>query len=484
MQTTRVAGRYTLDREIGRGGSGAVWLGRDDVLGRQIAVKRIGLPPGALEADVQRAQREAHLSARVIHPNVVAVYDFVEDGDLHWLVMEYVDGPNLAQIVRDRGALPPDEAARILGRVADALAAAHAVDVVHRDVKPSNVLVGSDDVVKLSDFGIARAVADAALTQTGLVTGSPAYLSPEVATGATATPASDVWSLGATMFHVLAGQPPYKAGDDPGSILGALYRIAHEEPPRLRTAGWLGPLLEMTMTRDPASRPTMAEVADYLHARNGTTSEQPVMPPIAAPEPTTPYPSSGTKAFAPAPAVATPAPRPATPATAATAAAPSARSRLVPAAVVGGVVLVLLAVLGLFLLAGGDDDPGTASDGTSQDTGGSEGSDSPDDATSDDAGPTADELEQFATSYVETASSNPSAGFQQLTADYQEQSPNYADFWGSVSNPRILQVSAEPDALRVTYRYTYLLRGEGKRTETVTLQLVEEGDRLLIAGAT
>ena len=200
-----IAGRYSLDREIGRGGMGAVWLGRDEVLGRPVALKRIGLLPGADRTDLARAEREARLSARLNHPHVVSVFDFVVDADddARWLVMEYVDGSTLAQLVRKKGRLSPDDAAPLLLQVADALVAAHAAGIVHRDVKPSNILVDPSGRVKLSDFGIARVTADPSLTQTGLVIGSPTYLAPEVATGGKGGEAGDVWSLGATLFYVL-----------------------------------------------------------------------------------------------------------------------------------------------------------------------------------------------------------------------------------------------------------------------------------------
>ena len=178
-----IAGRYTLDREIGRGGMGAVWLARDEVLGRDVAIKRIGMVPGGGSPDLERAEREGRLAARLNHPHVVAVFDLVHEGDERWLVMEYVPGVTLGELVRRDGALTPDQAAPLLRQAADALAAAHSAGIVHRDVKPSNILVTGDGQVKLSDFGIARAEADASLTQTGLVTGSPAYLAPEVASG-------------------------------------------------------------------------------------------------------------------------------------------------------------------------------------------------------------------------------------------------------------------------------------------------------------
>ena len=256
-----LAGRYDVGREIGRGGMGAVWLGRDTVLNRDVALKRIGLLPGASAPDLERAEREARLAARLNHPHVVAVYDLVTEDGANWLVMEYVEGVTLAALVKNDGALSTDEAAGLVRQAADALAAAHGAGIVHRDVKPSNMLVTPAGDVKITDFGIARAEADASLTQTGLVTGSPAYLAPEVASGASATDRSDVWSLGATLFHTLAGHPPYDVGDN---LMGALYRIVHEEPPRLADAGWVTPVLEHTMARDPADRWPMAQVRDFL----------------------------------------------------------------------------------------------------------------------------------------------------------------------------------------------------------------------------
>ena len=179
--------------------------------------------------------------------------------------MEYVEGTNLAELVRDNGRLPPDQAAPILAQTASALAAAHGAGIVHRDVKPSNILVAPDGQVKLSDFGIARTAADAALTQTGLVTGSPAYLSPEVASRAARRrrPAT-CGRWGATLFHALEGHPPYEIGDN---LLGALYRIVHEEPPRPDNAGWLAPVLAASMVKDPAQRGTAAQLKDFLAGR-------------------------------------------------------------------------------------------------------------------------------------------------------------------------------------------------------------------------
>ncbi|THI95336.1 serine/threonine protein kinase, partial [Nocardioides sp.] len=285
MTITRVADRYRLDREVGRGACGAVWAANDEVLRRPVAIKRVGPPPGAEDTETVRAEREAQLAAQVNHPNVISVFDLIQDDDDHyWLVMEYVDGCPLSTIIREQGPVAPDELAGLLAPVADALAAAHQLGIVHRDVRPSNILVRTDGEAKLSDFGIARAAHDATLTQTGAVTGSPAYIAPEVATGGSATPASDVWSFGATLFHALSGRPPYHREGEDNAVLTVLFRIAHDDPPRLPTAGWLAPIVGMTMTRDPEARPTMAEVCDFLSEREPAPPESTlVIPAVAAP---------------------------------------------------------------------------------------------------------------------------------------------------------------------------------------------------------
>ncbi len=464
MSSIRVADRYALDREIGRGGSGAVWLAHDEVLGRSVAIKRIGLPPGAASYDVSRAEREARISAQVNHANVVSVFDFVNDGDHTWLVTEYVEGTTLAQLIRDRGRLTPEEAAPLLLQVADALAAAHRVSIVHRDVKPSNILIALDGTAKLSDFGIARAVADASLTQTGLVTGSPAYIAPEVATGASATTASDVWSFGATIFHALAGHPPYEVPGGENAVLGVLYRVAHEPAPRLQSGGWLAPLHQATMEREPADRLSMDQVVAYL--RSGPRAAEDALGTQVLPQ------------AAPAPMTVPP--------TAYDGAAPAAtgpRASGLRIAIGGVAALLVLAVIGALLLTGGrDDDADDAGPGRT--TGSSDGPETtePDDTGSAPA-PTVAELEEFASSYVSTAADDPDAGFALLTPGYQARSTEYAAFWGSVTNPEILDVSADPAGLTVTYTYRYRQKKEGKREETVTLHLVQEGDQLLIDDA-
>lgn len=258
-----VGGRYALVEQIGSGAMGVVWLARDALLDRPVAVKE--LRPDLAFEEVQvvgaRAMREARNAARLQHPNAVAVFDVVVEDDRPWLVMEYVPARTLGALLTERGTLDPAEAARIGGRVAAALAAAHAAGIVHRDVKPSNVLIGEDGTVKLTDFGISRAAGDGTLTGSGMITGTPAYLAPEVARGEQPDTSSDVFSLGATLYAATEGQSPHGVSDN---SFGLLYRAAlgKVEPPT-RSGPLTGVLMRMLAT-DPATRPTAAEAIGLL----------------------------------------------------------------------------------------------------------------------------------------------------------------------------------------------------------------------------
>lgn len=455
-----IAGRYSLDREIGRGGMGAVWLGRDDVLGRQVALKRIGMTsPGGSSPDLLRAEREARLAARLNHPHVVAVFDLVDEDDQQWLVMEYVEGSTLAELVRSSGALSPDQAAQIVVQAAEALAAAHEAGIVHRDVKPSNILVTPEGQVKLSDFGIARAEADASLTQTGLVTGSPAYISPEVASGRQATDLSDVWSLGATLYHALAGRPPYDIGDN---VIGGLYRIVHEDPPRLADAGWLTPLLESSMVVDPHERWSMRQVVDFLRAGPTAVPPRPArrLRPLA-----TDGDSGSTQVMS--------AVLPRAEADPGTRAPRGARpSRLLPLLVAGAVV-ALLTVIGVLIgLNRGDDTDNPSADN------------SPSDSNSQPSTQvTRAGMEEFGASYPGIASSDTTEGFSLLTPAYQAESPRYDEFWGKVSNVDVQDVQADAEAMTVTYTYSYDHTDNGRVTETIRLTLEGTDGDYKISGA-
>ncbi len=465
-----IGGRYSLDREIGRGGMGAVWLGRDEVLGRMVAIKRVGHQPGGTSPDLVRAEREARVAARVNHPHVVAVFDLVQEDDQQWLVMEYVEGHTLAELIRDEGAMPPDRAAAILAQAAEALAAAHAAGVVHRDVKPSNILVTPEGQAKLSDFGLARAEADAALTRTGMVTGSPAYLAPEIASGQEVTAAADVWSLGATLFHTLSGRPPYDVGDN---VLGALYRIVNEPPPRLADAGWLAPLVESSMTHDPSARWTMADVAAYLRSGPGAVVPVPAGAGHAVPETSeTEVPETPTEVLTTTPPVAAPPPSPA---------GTTHRRRrggVLPWLVAAGVV-ALAVMIGLVLYYGTGDSPPPPEEANS--------SESPSDSGSPEPQADPADMEAFVEDYLTTAASDPPTGFTMLTPEFQEESgglEGYTTFWGQVSNPRLTDVDAsadDPSNLTVSYGYDYSFPGEGRQHDDVTLRLVFQDGRYLIA---
>ncbi|HSO65356.1 MAG TPA: serine/threonine-protein kinase, partial [Ornithinibacter sp.] len=321
-----LGGRYRLDREVGRGGMGSVFLAHDERLGRDVAVKRVGHLPGESLPHLARAMREARSTAALNHRNVVAVYDALEEGDHLWLVMEYVPGRTLSEITAAEGPMDPLRAARIGAQVADGLAAAHAAGMVHRDVKPGNILVTDDDVAKISDFGIARSLADDQLTQTGLMVGTPGYFAPELARGADASPASDVWALGATLFAAVEGHGPYPSQ---GNALAVLAGIASEPAPLPQRAGPLRQPIRRMMDTDLAARWTMADCAQALHqvvSRHGadtpaTTQEQTAV--FAAPTPTP----------EPEPEPVTPAPTPP---------ADGGRRRRTPLALAAALVLVLL----------------------------------------------------------------------------------------------------------------------------------------------
>src|SRR6266545_2773432 len=233
----QLAGRYRLTSIVGRGGMGTVWRARDEVLEREVAVKEVIVAGGVADADRdvlhRRTLREARATARLSHPNIVTVHDVIEEAGRPWLVMEFVRARSLQEVIEREGPLQPRRAAEVGRQILAALGAAHGIGILHRDVKPSNVLITEDDRAVLTDFGIASVEGDATLTQTGLIIGSPAYIAPERAQGNRAGPPSDLWALGATLYTACEGRPPHLR-TDPVSVLAA---ILTEDPPPPRNAG-------------------------------------------------------------------------------------------------------------------------------------------------------------------------------------------------------------------------------------------------------
>jgi len=215
--TVRIAERYSLRERIAVGGMGEVHLATDDRLGRLVAVKVLAAGFADSPDFVERFRREALTAAALSHPNIAQVYDYGVDGDSHFIVMEYAEGQDLAQVIRQHGRLTPGDAVRVAEQVCAALGAAHRAGVVHRDVKPGNVIIRPDGTVKVTDFGIARALGQASLTDTGTVMGTAAYVAPEQARGEATTPSSDLYSLGILLFQMLTGSVPFD-GDTPVAI--------------------------------------------------------------------------------------------------------------------------------------------------------------------------------------------------------------------------------------------------------------------------
>jgi eukaryotic-like serine/threonine-protein kinase len=260
----RVAGRYELVRPLGRGAMAVVDLARDVELDRRVAVKRLA-EHLARDGDLRaRFLREARLAARLAHPNVVRIFDVGEDGGTPFIAMEYVDGETLADLLARRGALPADEAAGLGVQLCRGLASAHAAGLVHRDVKPQNLLLGRDGVLKLGDFGVARGADATRLTQAGTVLGTAAYLAPEQARGEEVTAAADVYAAGTVLYELLTGAPPRA-----GASLAELGVPVEVQPPAGAPPA-LARVLVACLAPEPRARPSAAEAARLLAADDET----------------------------------------------------------------------------------------------------------------------------------------------------------------------------------------------------------------------
>ncbi|MET9429416.1 serine/threonine-protein kinase [Streptomyces sp. NPDC003036] len=439
-----IAGRYRVIRQLGRGGMGVVWRALDEVLGREVALKELRTytdSAGHELADLRlRLQREARAAARVRHPGVISVHDVADHQGRPVIVMELVDGPSLDDVLAERGVLDPREAAAIGAKVMEALGAAHAVGVLHRDVKPGNVLLDRTGCVVLTDFGIAAMDdagdgATAHLTRSGEIVGSLDYLAPERAQGHEPGPPSDIWALGATLYAAVEGSSPFRRT----STWSTLSAIVAEPLPEPQRAGALGPVLRQLMDKDPAQRPDAATAArllaavaegrapqaapppTYVPTERNVVPHQPqgFGPPPAAGVPVAPVPAAGVAPGAPVPG----APVPAAPPTGGRAESGAARRRsrarfLVAAATAavllagGGVTYVLMdrdQPQGGQALVGGQADPtpGTRDPGRPLDQG-AEASSSADATPGDDTGPSTSAAAPASTPSGKAAGAEPS----------------------------------------------------------------------------
>jgi eukaryotic-like serine/threonine-protein kinase len=383
-EDTEVAGRYLLDERIGSGGAGAVWRGRDAVLGRPVAIKEVRVAADDPNRNRDRVLREARAAARLHHPRVTGVYDVIEDAETVRIVMELVEGPSLAERVREAGPLSAGEAAQLGLDVLDALEAAHARGIVHRDVKPGNVLLASSGP-KLTDFGIASVDDDTSLTVAGTVLGSPSFMSPEQAQGREAGPASDLWGLGALLHFAVEGSPPF----DRNEPLPTLAAVVGEPHPPAEHAGPLAPVIDALLRKDPADRPAAAGLRAMLRTAVDESADGAGGDPAA----------DRTAAVRTAAVDAAPPPRPASPADeeppdaprSAAAPAPDRRRRLV--LLLAGVLALLLVGGALWALDGGEDAP-AETPGAPVEIGADDGTDpeeAEDEGGTDDPPPTAED---------------------------------------------------------------------------------------------
>jgi serine/threonine protein kinase len=522
-----VAGRYRLQSQLGGGGMGTVWLARDELLGRQVAIKQVLTAVGvsADEADQQRqrALREGRIAARLSHPHAISVYDVALESGQPWLVMEYLPSRSLAQVLSEDGVLRVDQVAQIGAQVADALAATHAAGIVHRDVKPANVLIGEggrvEGLVKITDFGISHASGDVTLTQTGQITGTPAFLAPEVAQGHPMTEASDVFSLGAMLYTCIEGQPPFGMEDN---ALAMLHKVAGGQilPPR-RAGSLTEPLIRM-LAADPADRPQMPEVRDALAklaaGSDGDTTtvllaRTDVGSGIPGRERTSTF-SLADGAPTPMP-VPVPAPPPAPPPAPAPSAPPTrtdtrergtagpGRRRGRAVWVLAGLVAAVLAGLIVFWAVALDDDPAdadaapTASSTAAETTAGSgeptDGQSSPSTSESPPStaeSPTPSESEspgaadpaQAVTEFFSLLPGDLTAAHELTSPDFQAEFPldRFSGFWDDFADVQVDNVVAQDDTTALV-DITYVRPDGSSTTERHAIAFVEgEDGRLLL----
>ncbi|HYN73065.1 MAG TPA: protein kinase [Nakamurella sp.] len=519
-----IAGRYRLVDRIAVGGMGVVWEGWDELLARRVAVKQVLIQPGLSEADALLARyrviREARITARLHHPHAVTIYDVVDDGDYPCLIMQFVPSSSLTGLLRERGTMPPSQVGRIGADLASALHAAHEVGIVHRDVKPGNVLITDDGSAKLTDFGISHAAGDATLTSTGMVSGTPAYLAPEVARGGTSGFPADVFSLGATMYAALEGTPPFGLDPNPMAVL---HRVASGQMIPPQRSGALTPLLLRMMAPAPADRPTMSEVSRTLTLPPTDATGPAGSPPgeslsartvpvsrsdLTAAEPRAAEPRAAEPRAAEPRAVAE---RKAAPRTRSSAPVDSGRRRPPTSAVVAVVGVVLAAALtaGFFVVSRGDGGQATVAATSVQDQAGiaasqspqspspstdsdqmqatSEGSQAAESAAAEPAAAGASEpaaeLAAAVSGYYALMPANTDAGWALLTPSFQsgiaQDREYYNSFWSGVQRVVATDVTGTPpDTAEATITY-YFTDGRVP-VERTAYRLVRDGGVLKI----
>ncbi|MFG1638815.1 serine/threonine-protein kinase [Amycolatopsis sp. NPDC049252] len=482
VESRRIRDRYRLIEPIGGGAMGTVWRAQDEMLGRTVAIKELLLPhdhdEDRTEEAKNRAMREARIAARLQHSHAITVFAVLEEEDRPWLVMEYLASKSFAVLIQDE-PVPVDDAIRIGAQISSALAGAHRVGIVHRDVKPANILVSDDGTAKITDFGISRAIGDVKLTATGEIAGTPAYLAPEIARGEDASFAADVFSLGATLYAAVEGTSPYGTADNP---IALLYKASSGEIEPPVKAERLTPLLLRMLATEPDERPSMDEVERELRAL--LTDEEPGEAVLAATIPEAPaaVPDMPASAAVPPPAgeVAT--------------VSPGARKGMI--AVGAGAALLCVAVVVAILLVvrqrPPQDNAAPPASSTPPSTSASappstspSPTPAPTSAPSTSAPPTSPTVSTVASattaadalsSYYKLLPGNLTQAWGLLTdhfkASKHQTFQTYEGFWGGYSQVNATSVT-ESGPGRVTAHLVYILKGGGSKSETNTFTMVQ-----------
>ncbi|HEX2297696.1 MAG TPA: serine/threonine-protein kinase [Pseudonocardiaceae bacterium] len=501
-----IADRYRLLTRVGSGAMGVVWQAYDERLHRVVAVKQLllhsGASPDKAEEANRRAMREGRITARLHHPHAITVYDVAEHQGKPCLIMEYLRSESLSTVLDTRGALPPEQVARIGRQITSALSAAHEAGIVHRDIKPGNVLLADDGTAKITDFGISRAIGDGTVTVTGVLAGTPAFFAPEVAKGQDADFPADVFSLGATLYAAVEGQPPFGLDDN---AIALLFRITTSEVPEPQQAGPLAPLLTWTLDRDPARRPTMRQLHDALTAvteqRQPTveTRRTPVVPPPRV-EPTRSSAAAPGGPQVPAAGRAAAAPGARVPGSSAPAGDSAQRQRTVRTVAVAALATVLIGVgILAFVLAdpwSGDADRAAAPASTSAPPPSRQAPPPPlppPPAPTTEAPPTTttspptteavappatpDQQGAAVAEYYSLVPGDLEAGWARLTSSYQSNHAGgfaaYQNFWGAIEQVRVSAISVpQPGTVQATLDYFY--KGGRAVRERTSFGLVAE----------